>query len=142
VDTSFGLILDGIFGFSFEGAIRAPFDSIIATLRACATPIVSIDVPSGWHVEQGNVQGVGLEPQMLVSLTAPKPCASFFTGGDRVHYVGGRFVPPCVRCFGRLLGTLERLLKRVRVVSRSLAREFHLELPTYPGMEQSVRMDL
>jgi hypothetical protein len=41
----------------------------------------------------GNEGGVGLEPQMLISLTAPKLCAKYFTGPDKVHFVGGRFVP-------------------------------------------------
>uniref|UniRef100_K3WEQ7 NAD(P)H-hydrate epimerase n=1 Tax=Globisporangium ultimum (strain ATCC 200006 / CBS 805.95 / DAOM BR144) TaxID=431595 RepID=K3WEQ7_GLOUD len=52
VDARFDLIVDGIFGFSFEGSIRAPFDDVISTLKQCQTPIVSIDIPSGWHVEK------------------------------------------------------------------------------------------
>jgi len=53
-------------------------------------PIASVDVPSGWDVELGDTAEVGIHPQMLISLTAPKLCAKFFTGK---HYVGGRFVP-------------------------------------------------
>ncbi|POM57453.1 YjeF family domain containing hypothetical protein, partial [Phytophthora palmivora] len=75
VDTAYDLILDGIFGFSFSGSIRPPFDDVVGTLQKCKTPIVSIDIPSGWHVEKGNKDGVGLDPQMLISLTAPKLCA-------------------------------------------------------------------
>ncbi|OWZ23327.1 YjeF family domain-containing hypothetical protein [Phytophthora megakarya] len=93
VDTAYDLILDGIFGFSFSGSIRPPFDHVVGTLQKCRTPIVSIDIPSGWHVERGNEGGVGLESQTLISLTAPKLCAKFFTGSDKVHFVGGRFVP-------------------------------------------------
>eukprot|EP00644_Phytophthora_capsici_P014952 jgi/Phyca11/577356/estExt2_Genewise1.C_PHYCAscaffold_1090010 len=118
VDTTYDLILDGIFGFSFSGSIRPPFDHVVGTLQQCRTPIVSIDIPSGWHVEKGNENGVGLEPKMLISLTAPKLCAKFFTGPDRVHYVGGRFVP------------------------KSLAEEFNLELPDYPGVEQCVKLPI
>jgi NAD(P)H-hydrate epimerase len=55
VDESYDLILDGIFGFSFEGNIRPPFDAIIKTLQKCQIPIVSIDIPSGWHVEKGKL---------------------------------------------------------------------------------------
>ncbi|GLD97525.1 hypothetical protein PINS_up006215 [Pythium insidiosum] len=117
IDSEYDLVLDGIFGFSFEGAIRPPFDSIISTVKKSKCPIVSIDIPSGWHVEQGNASGLGLEPQMLVSLTAPKLCAQFFGGSGKIHYVGGRFVPP------------------------SLAKEFNLDLPVYSGSEQCVRID-
>ena len=55
--------------------------------------MVSVDIPSGWDVEKGDISNTGLLPEMLISLTAPKQCASTFTG---VHYVGGRFVPEYV----------------------------------------------
>lgn len=95
MDVNFDVILDGIFGFSFEGVIRPPFDTIIKTLNESQPPIVSIDIPSGWHVENGNESGLGLDPQVLVSLTAPKLCARHMKC-DKIHYVGGRFVPPYV----------------------------------------------
>ncbi|TDH65897.1 hypothetical protein CCR75_002045 [Bremia lactucae] len=133
VDASYDVILDGIFGFSFSGNIRPPFDHIVKTLQNCQTPIVSIDIPSAWHVEKGvhakscfqrficnlgNENGFGLEPQMLISLTAPKLCARYFIGPNKVHYVGGRFVP------------------------KSLAEEFDLELPIYPSFEQCVKLPI
>lgn len=43
----FSLIVDAVFGFSFSGAIRSPFDTVIATMAAVTIPIVSIDIPSG-----------------------------------------------------------------------------------------------
>ncbi|KAJ1554427.1 NAD(P)H-hydrate epimerase, partial [Cladochytrium tenue] len=63
------VVLDGIFGFSFSGDVRPPFDSIIKTLNDVGRPICSIDIPSGWDVEKGNVSGIGLAPDSLVSLT-------------------------------------------------------------------------
>ncbi|OMJ75363.1 hypothetical protein SteCoe_25519 [Stentor coeruleus] len=111
--TEFDLIVDGIFGFSFKGDIRAPFDGIIRDIKNSQKPLVSIDIPSGWDVEQGNVTGFGLEPQMLISLTAAKQCAQFFKG---IHYIGGRFVPP------------------------SLAQEFNFEVPPYSGSNQSIKI--
>ena len=120
---SFDIVLDGIFGFSFSGAVRAPFDEVLASIKSSGVPVVAIDIPSGWSVEDGmsslrccgvvhiccaqcperkccfhgctgNTSGAGLSPDMLVSLTAPKLCARFFEG--RYHYNGGRFVPPYV----------------------------------------------
>jgi hypothetical protein len=35
------------FLFPFFWAVRAPFDSILASLKACSVPIVSVDIPSG-----------------------------------------------------------------------------------------------
>ncbi len=57
--------------------------------------MASVDIPSGWHVENGDETGDGLRPDMLVSLTAPKRGARFFNGP--FHYLGGRFVPPSIK---------------------------------------------
>ena len=92
------LIVDAVFGFSFDSAdgIRQPYDSVLRWMTAAAkhVPVASIDVPSGWHVEEGDVAGTGLMPAMLLSLTAPKRCAVHYTG--EWHLLGGRFVPPAI----------------------------------------------
>lgn len=87
------VILDAIFGFSFQPPVRAPFDAALPLLTASGLPIVSVDIPSGWDVEKGNAAGVGLNPDVLLSLTAPKEGARGFKGR---HFLGGRFVPRCV----------------------------------------------
>lgn len=109
--TSYTCIVDAVFGFSFQGSVRPPFHTIIPALANTSTPIASVDVPSGWHVEDGGLPD-GLQPDILVSLTAPKLCAKNFAG--RHHWLGGRFVPP------------------------ELAKKHHLQLPEYPGSEQVV----
>ncbi|KAJ1998447.1 hypothetical protein GGI02_006159, partial [Coemansia sp. RSA 2322] len=87
------ILVDAIFGFGFKGAVRSPFDKTLEIMCCTDKPIVSVDVPSGWDVELGKIQGAAcLCPDMLVSLTAPKMCAVKFEG--RFHYLGGRFVPP------------------------------------------------
>ena len=87
------VILDAIFGFSFKGEPRAPFDEPIKALKQTAKPIVSVDIPSAWDVEKGNVDGKSFTPAALVSLSAPKLGVRAFTG---VHYLGGRFIPQYV----------------------------------------------
>jgi NAD(P)H-hydrate epimerase len=91
--SSSDVILDAIFGFSFKGPVRAPFDSALLLISKSGLPIVSVDIPSGWDVEKGNEEGVGLNPDVLVSLTAPKQGVRSFTGR---HFLGGRFVSKCV----------------------------------------------
>lgn len=119
------VILDAIFGFSFKGwrggGKDAPFDAIIDFLGVEAgrqpgqpAPVVSIDIPSGWDVEKGPPEGKSLQPDMLISLTAPKLCATMFHG--RFHYLGGRFVPPAI------------------------IEKNGLILPQYPAAEQCVRL--
>ncbi|XP_020257472.1 pyridoxine/pyridoxamine 5'-phosphate oxidase 1, chloroplastic isoform X2 [Asparagus officinalis] len=119
----FDLIVDAIFGFSFHGSPRPPFDDLIQRLVSLhcidnvhkrKPAIVSVDIPSGWHVEGGDVDGDGIKPDMLVSLTAPKLCAKNFHGPH--HFLGGRFVPPAIR------------------------DKFGLKLPPYPGTSMCVRI--
>lgn len=83
------VVLDAIFGFSFKPPVRAPFDSALPLITESKLPIVSVDIPSGWDVEKGNEAGVGLETDVLISLTAPKEGAKNFKGR---HFLGGRFV--------------------------------------------------
>ena len=83
------VVLDAIFGFSFKPPVRAPFDVALPLITESRLPIVSVDIPSGWDIEKGNDAGVGLEPDVLVSLTAPKEGARNFKGR---HFLGDRFV--------------------------------------------------
>jgi NAD(P)H-hydrate epimerase len=88
-------------GFSFHPPVRAPFDTILTALAESSTPIVSVDIPSGWGVEEGrqrltNTEGrevATIDPEVLISLTAPKEGVRAYTGK---HWLGGRFVPECV----------------------------------------------
>ena len=115
LNNKYDVLLDGIFGFSFRGDnIRSPFDKIMGSMRKCDVPIVSIDVPSGWHVEKGDIHNIGLSPEILISLTAPKLCAKKFNG--KRHFLGGRFVPP------------------------GIVKKYNLVLPDYPGVEQVVEL--
>ncbi|CAH1443326.1 unnamed protein product [Lactuca virosa] len=122
----FNILVDAMFGFSFHGTPRAPFDDLIQRLvnlqnyneiNKKPSVIASIDIPSGWHVEEGDTNGDGIKPDMLVSLTAPKLCAKKFCGSH--HFLGGRFVPP------------------------SIVDKFNLHLPSYPGscIEEEVDPD-
>ncbi|KIK92572.1 hypothetical protein PAXRUDRAFT_792304 [Paxillus rubicundulus Ve08.2h10] len=111
--SSFDVILDAIFGFSFEGPVRAPFDEVLPLLSSSRKPIVSVDIPSGWGVEKGNEEGTGIVPDVLVSLTAPKEGVRSFKGR---HFLGGRFVP------------------------KAMEEKFQLNLPEYPGFDQIVEL--
>ncbi|KZT12081.1 YjeF N-terminal domain-like protein [Laetiporus sulphureus 93-53] len=107
------VILDAIFGFSFKPPVRAPFDAALPLLNQSGLPIVSVDIPSGWDVEKGNDAGVGLNPDVLITLTAPKEGVRKFTGR---HFLGGRFV------------------------TKAMEEEFGLNLPEYPGFSQIVEL--
>ena len=123
LSSDFSILIDAMFGFSFHGSPRPPFDDLIqrfVTLQNYnqsgpkRSVIVSVDIPSGWHVEEGDINGIGLQPDMLISLTAPKLCAKKFSGPH--HFLGGRFVPPAI------------------------AEKYKLLLPQYPGTSMCVRI--
>ncbi len=92
---NYQLIIDSIFGFSFkpQGGIRPPFNEVIQTVNKTSIPILSVDIPSGWDVDDGFVEGGLRNPDVLVSLTAPKPVANHISEKTQ-HYVGGRFIGP------------------------------------------------
>jgi len=110
----YGLVVDALFGFGFKPPIRPAFQPIMDVLLKTEVPICSIDVPSGWHVEDGCPEEGGLQPELLVSLTAPKKCARFFNG--KFHFLGGRFVPP------------------------KLEEKYELALPEYPDTQCCVQI--
>ena len=96
---SYDAIVDAIFGFSFKGEPREPFGTILRQLKEAQESdngeqtIFSVDVPSGWNVDEGDVAKTGFVPDILISLTAPKLCSKEFQGR---HFIGGRFLPPKV----------------------------------------------
>jgi NAD(P)H-hydrate epimerase len=109
-------IVDAIFGFSFSGPLREPFPSVITSLEQTIIPITSVDAPSSWDIETGPPSfgpGSKFFPQVLVSLTAPKPLVKFFGGR---HFIGGRFVTPDIK------------------------EKYDLWLPEYDGLEQVVEV--
>ncbi len=53
LNTNYSLIIDGLFGFSFKPPVRPDFRPTLLRLCETTTPVVSIDIPSGWNVETG-----------------------------------------------------------------------------------------
>ncbi|OHF03260.1 hypothetical protein CORC01_01313 [Colletotrichum orchidophilum] len=110
-------IVDAIFGFSFSGEVREPFPAVIKALEETKLPVTSVDAPSSWDIESGpppSGPGSSFQPEVLVSLTAPKPLVKHFKGR---HFIGGRFVSP------------------------GIAEKYNLEIPQYEGIDQVVEVD-
>lgn len=83
----FALVVDALFGFSFKGPPRQPFTDIIAKCSRTTSPVLSVDVPSGWDVERGDVFDTSFTPYAVISLTLPKECMRSYQG---MHFIGGR----------------------------------------------------
>ncbi|GAA5849654.1 hypothetical protein JCM3766R1_003315 [Sporobolomyces carnicolor] len=87
------VVLDCVFGFSYTPPARGPFVAVLDAFRDTDKPILSVDVPSGWDVERGNIDGTGFTPDAILSLTAPKLGIKEFVERGGKHLLGGRFVP-------------------------------------------------
>jgi len=118
--SSTDLVIDAIFGFSVRLPIKAPFDSVITAMEKTDKPVLAIDTPSSWDVEGGpqpeGEVGHKFMPEYLISLTAAKPSAKFFTG--KKHFVGGRFL------------------------SKKVADKYELDVPDYQGYDQIAELPI
>jgi NAD(P)H-hydrate epimerase len=70
----YDLIIDGIFGFPFSGELRIPYNYYLPRLKPFGNKILSIDIPSGWDANEGNINNLFI-PKYLVSLSIPKKCS-------------------------------------------------------------------
>lgn len=98
VPSNASIVVDALFGFSFVPPLRGEvYPELIRQMNMSHVKLVSVDIPSGWDVDKGNVvPGSAVRaPDALVSLTAPKLCALELPSFC-LHYVGGRFVPPAL----------------------------------------------
>ncbi|RWS31286.1 apolipoprotein A-I-binding protein-like protein [Leptotrombidium deliense] len=116
---NYPLIVDAIFGFSYKPPLRPEFSELLQNIQKAVgdsnNKLISVDIPSGWNVENGppaDGQTPVLRPDCLISLTAPKLCAVHFSG--RFHWLGGRFVPP------------------------NIIKKYDLKLPLYSKADQCV----
>lgn len=85
-------------------------------MENAAAPVLAVDAPSSWDIEQGPPKdgpGSRFMPEYLISLTAPKPCVKFYKGR---HFVGGRFL------------------------TKDIAGKYGLDLPRYQGIDQVVEV--
>jgi NAD(P)H-hydrate epimerase len=113
-------VVDALFGFSFKPPVRQPFDKVLESMIKASKPVLSVDIPSSWHVEDGPPQkgdlGSEFMPEFLISLTAAKPCVQWYKG--RRHFVGGRFL------------------------GKEMAGKYGLDVPEFQGVEQIAELEV
>ncbi|XP_075046996.1 yjeF N-terminal domain-containing protein 3 isoform X2 [Mixophyes fleayi] len=113
INDAYNLVVDAVLGVEEENEeMKEPWVNILGILKQIKIPIISLDIPSGWDVEAGNTEGIN--PEVLISLSAPKRCAVQFSG--KHHFIAGRFLPYDVQ------------------------KKFDLNLPKYPGTECVVEL--
>ncbi|KAI4894184.1 hypothetical protein NFI96_017880 [Prochilodus magdalenae] len=107
INDAYNLVIDAILGPETDlKDVKEPYSGILLTLKQVKIPIASVDVPSGWDVDEANKDGIN--PEVLISLTVPKKCATSFSGK---HFLAGRFLP------------------------YDMQKKYELNLPEFPGTE-------
>ncbi|KRZ83953.1 NAD(P)H-hydrate epimerase, partial [Trichinella sp. T8] len=111
------LIIDAVQGLYSNPPVKKPYKQIVASIIGFVSiPVVSIDVPSGWHADEGPIGPDAVQPTCLISLTVPKKCAEKFLG--EIHLLAGRFVP------------------------KTLDKQYELHIPPYPKDHDYVLLQL
>ncbi|XP_057697981.1 yjeF N-terminal domain-containing 3 [Corythoichthys intestinalis] len=112
INDAYNLVIDAMLGPEDDIVdIKEPYAGILVTLKQVKIPIASVDVPSGWDVEEAGQDGIS--PEVLISLTAPKKCAMSFSGK---HFLAGRFLP------------------------YDIQKKYDLNLPEYPGTDSLIEL--
>lgn len=112
INDAYNLVIDAMLGPDEDPTnIKEPYSGILITLKQVKIPIASVDVPSGWDMEEASEDGIN--PEVLISLTAPKKCATNFSGK---HFLAGRFLP------------------------YDIQKKFELNLPEYPGTDCLIQL--
>lgn len=67
------IIIDGIFGFGFKGAVRGDLTEVIESVNKSKAETISIDIPSGVCCDSGEVLGEAVKADLTVTFSAIKP---------------------------------------------------------------------
>jgi len=67
------LIVDALFGTGLTRPLEAPYPALFGVVRASATPVLAVDLPSGLDGDSGDVLGAALRADVTVTFVAEKP---------------------------------------------------------------------
>jgi NAD(P)H-hydrate epimerase len=84
-------VVDALLGSGLQGAVRPPFDRVIAAINAAPARRFAVDLPSGMDADTGVPLGACVRAHHTATVVAPKagfasPAAAAYLG--RVHVVG------------------------------------------------------
>jgi NAD(P)H-hydrate epimerase len=86
-------VVDALFGTGLAGAVRPPFDQVIAAINASGAQVLAVDIPSGLDCDTGAPLGPTVRAQHTVTFVAPKvgfaePAAGAWLGTVHVVDIG------------------------------------------------------
>jgi len=66
------LVVDALLGTGAKGAVRPPFDRIIAAINAADRPVLSVDLPSGLDPDTGRPMPEAVRADVTATCAVPK----------------------------------------------------------------------
>jgi NAD(P)H-hydrate epimerase len=86
-------IVDALFGTGLAGAVRPPFDAVIATINASGAKVLAVDIPSGLDCDSGEPLGPTVRADHTVTFVAAKkgfenPASQQWVGAIHVVDIG------------------------------------------------------
>lgn len=66
------LVVDGVFGTGLKGKVKSPFSEVFDLVNAFGNYVISIDIPSGIHGNDGRVLGNAIKAHETVTFALPK----------------------------------------------------------------------
>ena len=66
------LVIDGIIGYSLQGAPRGAAAEMIGWANRCDNPVLSLDIPSGLDAETGEIHSPAIRAAATMTLALPK----------------------------------------------------------------------
>ena len=86
-------VVDALFGTGLSGAVRPPFERVIAAINGSAVPVVAVDIPSGLDSDTGEPLGPTIKATHTATFVAHKkgflnPASQQWTGDIHVIDIG------------------------------------------------------
>ena len=66
------IVIDGLLGTGFNGALRKPYDNWISTVNKVNLPTIAIDIPSGLNGDTGIVSDNAIKADLTITIAQPK----------------------------------------------------------------------
>lgn len=83
----FDLVIDGLLGTGFSGALREPMRKVLARVNQADAPVVAIDLPSGLDANSGIASEDCIEADYTVTFIAPKVGLLIADGPDHTGHL-------------------------------------------------------
>lgn len=68
----FDIVIDALLGTGLQGDVRAPFTDCITRINQSRLPVMSIDIPSGLHADNGSVLGHAVAADVTITFVGVK----------------------------------------------------------------------